>query len=116
MAMMVTIIITLSALDERSATIACQNFGSGWSVDKILSKALVCTKSGTSWNDNCNDCTNMILKEDIERWHAVLQISILHQKNVRWCTGVKLWRKSDERVNFFSDVKIEQNLDNGRLF
>jgi len=55
-----------ASLDERSATIACQNFGSGWSVDKILSKALVCTKSGTSWNDNCNDCTTwrMIVWQD----------------------------------------------------
>ena len=58
--------MTLSALDEHSATIACQNFGSGWSVNRIQCKALVCNKNGTSWTSNCNDCTTwrMIVWQD----------------------------------------------------
>ena len=49
--------LTLSALDERSANITCQSFGPDWSVVRIQSKALVCTKDGLSWAENCNDCT-----------------------------------------------------------
>ena len=52
--------------DERSANITCQNFGSDWSVDRIQSKALVCTKDGIDWQENCDDCTTwrMIVWQD----------------------------------------------------
>ena len=53
-------------MDERSANITCQNFGPDWSVDRIQSKALVCTKDGISWGASCNDCTTwrMIVWQD----------------------------------------------------
>ena len=53
-------------MDERSATSACQNFGSDWSVDRIQSNALVCTTRGVRWLDNCNDCATwrMIVWQD----------------------------------------------------
>ena len=58
--------ITLSALDERSANITCQSFGPDWSVVRIQSKALVCTKDGLTWTENCNDCTTwrMVVWQD----------------------------------------------------
>jgi len=53
-------------LMERLANSTCQNFGPDWSVDRIKSNALVCTKRGVIWSDNCNDCTTwrMIVWQD----------------------------------------------------
>ena len=59
-------IAKISDLMERSANSTCQNFGPDWSVDRIKSNALVCTKRGVIWSDNCNDCTTwrMIVWQD----------------------------------------------------
>ena len=42
----------------RGAKLACNAFGSEWTVKKEVEGALICTKNGLSWKWNCNPCRN----------------------------------------------------------
>ena len=48
--------IHILGLNLQGATDRCRAFGSEWGVNKETDGSVVCTKSGTAWNSNCNAC------------------------------------------------------------
>ncbi len=41
---------------QSAAEQACTEFGNGWSVEKVIEGALICTKDSLHWGQSCTDC------------------------------------------------------------